>query len=333
MNTPGIRIVVADSNLRPLSTEFERQLPVGSTVEWPDPTDPVAVAEAVVKADVLVSGTCTAATAQAAERLRLVHAAGAGTDGIDRSALPPGTQVACTYHHEDSMAEYVAASAVLLRRGLLCQDAALREGRWLSPVYAPEDAGWQPTLAGATVGFVGFGHIGARSWQLLRAFGARGLTVSRRGEVDAGAQGLEWSGTVDDLPHLLDRSDIVVVAVPLTAATRGLLGAPELARLHPESVLINVGRGPVVDEDALYEALHSGRLGGAALDVWYAYPSAPGERQQPSRHPFHTLPNVLMTPHSSGLTRQTFAARAADIAANIRRLAAGEELTNIVERP
>ncbi|MFF1257461.1 MULTISPECIES: 2-hydroxyacid dehydrogenase [unclassified Streptomyces] len=333
MSTAGIHIVVADTNLRPLRAEFERQLPAGSTVQWVDPTDSEAVATAVAKADVLVSGTCTATTARAAERLRLVHAAGAGTDGIDRSALPPGTQVACTYHHEGSMAEYVAAAAVLLRRGLLRQDAALREGRWLSPVYEPNDAGWQPTLSGATVGFVGFGHIGARAWQLLRNFGANGVAVTRRGDVDAGAEGLEWSGTIDDLPHLLDRSDVIVVAVPLTDATRALLGAPELARLHPQSILINVGRGPVVDEDALYEALDSGRLGGAALDVWYAYPSAPEERRQPSRRPFHTLPNVLMTPHSSGLTSQTFTARAADIAANIRRLAADEELTNIVERP
>ncbi|MFG2894486.1 2-hydroxyacid dehydrogenase [Streptomyces sp. NPDC048248] len=333
MSTEGMHIVVADTNLRPLRAEFEHQLPSGSTVRWADPADSGAVAVALAKADVLVSGTCSASTVRTAERLRLVHAAGAGTDGIDFSALPPGTEVACTYHHEDSMAEYVAATAALLRRGLLRQDAALREGRWLSPVYAPAEAEWQPTLAGATVGFVGFGHIGARSWQLLRAFGARGVAVSRRGEVDAAAQGLEWSGSVDDLPHLLDRSDVVVVAVPLNADTIGLIGAPELARLHPESVLINVGRGPVVDEDALYEALRSGRLGGAALDVWYAYPSAPGEHQQPSRHPFHTLANVLMTPHSSGLTRQTFTARAADIAANIRRLAAGEELTNIVEQP
>jgi phosphoglycerate dehydrogenase-like enzyme len=333
MSTEDIRIVVAEAGLLPLRAEFERRLPSGSTVLWPDPADPLAVAEAVAEADVLVSGTCTAATAGAAKRLRLVHAAGAGTDGIDRSALPPGTPVACTHHHEESMAEYVAASAVLLRRGILRQDAALREGHWLSPVYAPESAPWQPTLDGATVGFVGFGHIGAAAWQLLRVFGARGIAVTRRGEVDAPQLGLEWSGTVDDLPHLLERSDVVVVAVPLTTATRGLLGAPELALAQPETVLINVGRGPVVDEDALYEALHSGRLGGAALDVWYAYPGAPGERRQPSRRPFHTLRNVLMTPHSSGLTRRTFAARSADIAANIRRLAAGEDLTNVVEQP
>ncbi|WP_327657128.1 2-hydroxyacid dehydrogenase [Streptomyces sp. NBC_00483] len=333
MSGHGIRVVVADANLQMLRTEFERQLPADSTVVWCEPSDPEAVEKAVVEADVLVSGACTAAIARAGQRLRLVHAPGAGTDGIDRSALSPGTRVACTYHHEDSMAEYVAASAVLLRRGLLRQDAALREGHWLSPVYAPQEAGWQPTLAGATVGFVGFGHIGARAWQVLRAFGARGIAVTRRGEVDAIAQGLEWSGSVDDLPHLLDRSDVVVVAAPLSDATRGMLGAAELARLHPESVLINVGRGPVVDEDALYEALRSGRLGGAALDVWYSYPAAPGARQQPSRHPFHTLSNVLMTPHSSGLTRHTFAARAAEIAANIRQLATGGELTNIVEHP
>jgi phosphoglycerate dehydrogenase-like enzyme len=326
-----IRVVVADSNLSRMRAEFESRLPAGSTVVWAVPTDAAAVAEAVTTADVLVSGSCTAVTVRSAQRLRLVHAAGAGTDGIDRSALPPGTRVARTFHHEDSMAEYIAAAAVVLRRGLLRQDAALREGRWLSPVHAPQETGWQPTLAGATVGFVGFGHIGARAWQVMRAFGTRGVAVSRRGEVDAAAHGLEWTGSIDDLPHLLDRSDVVVVAVPLGPATHGLLGEAELARLQPDSVLVNVGRGPVVDEDALYESLRSGRLGGAALDVWYSYPSAPGEVRQPSRHPFHQLPNVLMTPHSSGLTRHTFSARAADIADNIRRLAAGEELTNLVE--
>jgi phosphoglycerate dehydrogenase-like enzyme len=94
-------------------------------------------------------------------------------------------------------------------------------------------------------------------------------------------------------------------------------------------VLVNVGRGPVVDQAALYAALHDRVIGGAAVDVWYDYP-ADGNVAVPSRLPFDAVPNVLMTPHSSGLTRQTFAGRAADIAANIARLVAGEPLRNVV---
>ena len=99
--------------------------------------------------------------------------------------------------------------------------------------------------------------------------------------------------------------------------------------MRPSAVLVHVGRGPVVDEDALYEALSTHTIGAAALDVWYRYPTS-GHTGAPSKHPFETLDNVLMTPHSSGLTRQTFIRRAADITANIGRLAAGEPLHSVV---
>ncbi|MGO4430723.1 NAD(P)-dependent oxidoreductase, partial [Streptomyces sp. MCAF7] len=127
----------------------------------------------------------------------------------------------------------------------------------------------------------------------------------------------------------LESSDVVVVSAPLTPETTGLIGAAELSRMRPSAVLVNVGRGLVVDEDALYRALSERAIGGAALDVWYRYPAG-GHSAAPGNHPFETLDNVLMTPHSSGLTRETFARRADDIAANIGRLAAGEPLHNVV---
>lgn len=330
MNTDGLNVVVADPNLAPLRERFEAALPSGTTVNWPDPTDTGAVVEALRDADVLVSGVCSPEMAAAGKQLRLVHAAGAGLDGIDVAALPPGTLVANTFHHEDSIAEYVVAATVLLTRGFLRQDAALRRGTWDSPARTPGTP-WPDGLADTTVGFVGFGHIGALTWQRFRAFGARGVAVTRRGDVDAVAERLLWAGSVDDLDTLLDTADVVVVSVPLTERTTGLIGAAELARMGGSAVLVNVGRGPVVDEDALYAALRDGVIGGAAIDVWYDYP-ATGNTGAPSRHSFHELPNVLMTPHSSGLTRQTFARRTSDITANIHRLAAGEGLHNIMER-
>jgi phosphoglycerate dehydrogenase-like enzyme len=112
-----------------------------------------------------------------------------------------------------------------------------------------------------------------------------------------------------------------------------MIGAAELRALGPDGVLVNVGRGPIVDERALYEALRDGAIGAAAIDVWYRYPTGRGEPAAPSDFPFHELANVLMTPHSSGVTADTFIGRAGDIAENIGRLARGEALRNVIARP
>ena len=126
-------------------------------------------------------------------------------------------------------------------------------------------------------------------------------------------------------------SDIVVVSAPLTERTRGMIGEAQLNALGPHGVLINVGRGPLVDEKALYTALSNREIAGAAIDVWYHHPAENGSGA-PSELPFAGLDNVVMTPHTSGITRQTFLRRADDITANIARLQRGEQLANIVAR-
>lgn len=204
----------------------------------------------------------------------------------------------------------------------------MREDRWASPVY-DRALRQSSSLGSATVGFVGFGHIGAQSWALLRAFGCTGIAVTGSGSVDAAENGLAWAASTDRLSDLMTEADVVVVSAPLNERTAGMIGATELAALGSEGVLINVGRGPLVQQDALFEALSTGSLAGAAIDVWYDYPSADGVGA-PSQRPFHTLPNILMTPHSSGITGETFEGRVDDITANIGRLVAHEPLINLV---
>jgi phosphoglycerate dehydrogenase-like enzyme len=128
----------------------------------------------------------------------------------------------------------------------------------------------------------------------------------------------------------MSRVDAVVVSLPLTDATRGIVGAAALAAMRPHAVIVNVGRGPVIDEQALYDALAEGRIGGAIIDTWYTYPSAETPVTQPSRLPFHTLRNVVMTPHMSGWTDGTIRRRQQTIATNINALARGEGLVNVV---
>ena len=321
-------VVVSDANLLRLRDELEAAMPEGTQVRWATDLSRAATEGLLADADVLVGPAFTAEAAAAAPNLLLVQVAGAGLDGIDRGALG-GVRLANTFHHEDAMAEYALWAAIGLRRGLPGVDRALRADRWESPAMdlaLPLPAG----LSGVRVGLFGFGHIGERTWRAFAHFGATGAAVTGRGDVDAGAHGLAWAGGPEELRRLCVESDVLVCCVPLTQATRGAIGAAELDALGSDGVLINMARGPVVDEEALYGALRDGRLGGAAIDVWYSYPAG-STVGAPSRFPFRDQPNVLMTPHISGVALGTFRGRVRDIAANVAALAGGEPLRNQIE--
>ena len=323
-----MRLVIADSNLLPHRLLLEEALPAGTATSWHDTWNEAALVDDLRDAEVYVGPRFTAAMGAAAEKLRLVHVAGAGYDGIDAAALPPGCVCANTFHHESSIAEHIAAVLVGLRRNLLGQDAALRTGNWASSVYAQTIP--QPeTLRHSVVAFLGFGHIGQAAWTLLRAFGAEGIAVTRTGAVDAAGHGLRWAGTTAQLGHALTEADALVVSIPLSEDTASAIGAVELDELGPQGLLVNVARGPVVDETALYEALRDRRIAGAAIDVWYRYPGPDG-KAEPSGLPFGRLDNVILTPHSSGVTAETFRGRIRDIAENITRLSRNEPLKNVV---
>jgi phosphoglycerate dehydrogenase-like enzyme len=136
-------------------------------------------------------------------------------------------------------------------------------------------------------------------------------------------------GGPDLLDEVLRRSDYVVIAMPATLETTGRIRCRELDLMKPSAFLINVARAEIVDEDALYHALSRRSIAGAALDVWYRYPSERGP-VMPATRPFHELPNVLMTPHIAGWTEGMLEARARLIAENIRRIACGETPLNLV---
>ena len=289
--------------------------------------DERAIVPKLADVDVLVTLAFTAEMGATARRLRLVQVPGAGLDRIDRAALPPGTWLANAYGHEVGIAEYVMAVMLAWTRELGRLDGALHQGVWLSQwaVGTAPPPTW-PELAGRTLGILGYGRIGQQLARRARAFDMRVLATRRTpGPPDAG---VELRGP-DALDEVLARADYLAITLSLNPETRGLLGARELGLMKPTALLINVARGEIVDEDALYEALARRALAGAALDVWYRYPTAPGTTF-PSRRPFHELPNVLMTPHVSGWTDGMLEARATVIAENIARASRGEPPLNLV---
>jgi phosphoglycerate dehydrogenase-like enzyme len=137
---------------------------------------------------------------------------------------------------------------------------------------------------------------------------------------------------MDAVDELLAESDFVVIACGLGRETRGLIDERRLGLMRPAAVLVNVSRGAIVDEGALYSALRDRRIGGAIIDTWYRYPSADDPEPRPSRFPFHELPNLFMTPHSSAWTTGMIDRRWGAICANVDRVARGLEPVNIVHR-
>lgn len=286
----------------------------------------------LAEVDVLVTLVFTAAMGARAGRLRLVQVPGAGLDNIDASALPPGAALANAYGHETGIAEYVIGAMLALNRGFARLDAALRAGVWESHwAVGPQPARLWQELAGKTLGILGYGHIGQAVARRARAFDMNVRAIRRNADRCSGREFARVEGS-EMLGELLASSDFLVVTLPLTPETRGLLGAREFGAMKPTAILVNVARGEILDEDALFTALAERRISAAALDVWYRYPTSP-EPTLPSRRAFHQLPNVLMTPHVAGATGGTVATRAKLIAENIDRIARGALPLNLVRAP
>jgi phosphoglycerate dehydrogenase-like enzyme len=217
--------------------------------------------------------------------------------------------------HAIPISEHIIGAILAFSRGFLRALAAQREGRW--DRYSPDEA------AGKTLGLIGYGPIARRTAMLAQALGmeVRVLRNTPQATPDPGVAQVYGPG---ELRALLAASDYVVLAAPLTPATRHLIDAAALAAMKPGAVLINISRGGLVDEPALVRALQEGRIGGAALDVF-------AEEPLPPASPLWALPNVLITPHLAGANPH-YNRRATELFCdNLRRYLAGAPLLNRVD--
>ncbi len=258
---------------------------------------------------------------RSAPELRFIQLLSAGADSVDFSAIPPELLLAGNVGaYAEPMAEHVLAMTLALAKRLPQRHAALARGEWRQsePVL---------TLRGAVCAILGFGGIGQATARLLRPFGARIHAVNSSGTT---SEDVEFAGSLAELDLVLAAADVLVVSLPLTKSTRGLIGARELALMKPAAIVVNVARGAIIDEQALYEHLAANPDFGAGIDAWWHEPR--GGAPFRTEYPFFDLPNVIGSPHNSGIVAGVLLGAAAMAAGNARRYLRGQPVTGLMNR-
>jgi len=252
-----------------------------------------------------------------AQRLRWLHVGGVGVDWVLFPELVESEVVLTNSRgvFDTSLPEYLLSLMLALTKDLPGTIRAQDRHQWQHRLLEP--------LTGGRAVIVGAGSIARAAGRLLRTLGVE-VTLVARNERDGGP-GEGRIRAIAELPQLLPSADWLIVVVPLTPHTRGLIGAAELAALPRGARFANIGRGPTVDEVALAEALRTGHLAGAALDVFEQEPL-------PAQSPLWDMPNVIISPHIGGDEAGTPRAFAEAFLANLRRYLAGEPLVNVVDK-
>ncbi|HSP69876.1 MAG TPA: D-2-hydroxyacid dehydrogenase [Bryobacteraceae bacterium] len=285
--------------------------------------DPARVRECAPQADVIVNGTSNppllSAAIPPARRARWIHSLWTGVDNVlcpEIMASPlPLTNGRGVFRRP--LAEWTIGAmlyfAYRMRRMIRQQQAGVWEA------FTTEE------IQGKTLGIVGYGGIGSTAAELARPFGMRIVALRRRPELFQPDSRVDQSFARSQINELMAASDYVLLAAPLTDETRGMIGASQIAAMKPAGVLINVGRGAVVDETALIRALEAGKIRGAALDVFSVEPL-------PSGHPFYSMENVLLSPHTADHVQDFIHLAVESFLDNLRRFQAGQPLLNLVDK-
>lgn len=321
---------------------IEREWPADVDLVLPRPTTassepesdecPARYVDDVAEVSVIVGPMrgATLETFRQAVRLKMVHTLGHGVDALQTGAVRDllverGVVVARANNAAIPISEFVLMNMIALSRRVMGMHSSLTQrGDWSPELKAQRASGvLGGELFGKTLGLVGYGAIGVEIHRRAKALGMTVGAYVRRPRADAD---LDFQSR--DLSDFLPRCDYVVLCLPLTPDTRHMIDARRIDLMKDGAYLVNISRGALVDESALHDALRSGKLAGAGLDVWEVEERGV-MRGYPSPHPLHDL-NVIMTPHYSGATREGRARALYAIGRNLQRLLAGDPIENVV---
>jgi phosphoglycerate dehydrogenase-like enzyme len=264
-----------------------------------------------------------------APKLRMIQSFGTGVDLIDRDAVIERSDIiVCNSQlNSEEVAEYALALLLALSKNLIENDRALRKGDWKFAWGGPLP---NIEIRGKTALLLGLGRIGSEIAERLNAFGVTSNAVTRSGQ--SSCPYVEKVVVPSEMEPLVRSADFIILALPLTPETKGLVDSRFLTLMKTTSFLVNVARGPIVDEAALYDALKNRRIAGAGIDVWWrSPPKSRAEGFLPSEYPFHELDNVVISPHRAAYSESIERNQIQFAAENILRYIRGEAPLNIVD--
>jgi phosphoglycerate dehydrogenase-like enzyme len=282
-------------------------------------------------AEVVASGRVPGDYIRGNTRLRLIQTLGAGVNGIDSEAvLERGDITVCNSHlNAPEVAEYAISLLLSAAKNIAMNDREMRKGDWTlswgGPIFNIE-------LRGSTCLLVGLGNVGVQIAKRLRCFDMRVIAVTRSGRSNQ-SNLVDKITCLEDMDEVIPEADFVILALPLTEDSVGMVDDDFLSLMKPSSILINISRGPIVQADALFDALKNQRIRGAALDVWWQYPSIEQRNNfYPSdKLPFHELDNLILSPHRAAYSENVMKGQIESSVQNILRFIRGEPLENIVD--
>jgi D-3-phosphoglycerate dehydrogenase len=322
-------VLLASPRLGRIVPQLREMLPLDIELLFPKTRTDEELINLVSDVEVIVCVRLSAEVARAAKKLQLIQKTGAGVDAIPFTVLGDETFVANTSGANPvPLAEGAVALLLALAKQIVQRHKSFQRGHI--------DRGQGIEVRGKKVGIIGFGHIGREVARLLQGFEMRILALKRHPDDSLKIQlGLDFLGGPKGFDFLLQESDFVVVTVPLTPETHGMIGERELRLMKQTAFIINIARAAIIQEEPLFRALKERWIAGAALDVWWLphwWDPTWNRNGKSPRYPFWELPNVIATPHSIGSsdTRSDEALRI--IAENITRITKGQPPINQVNK-
>lgn len=262
--------------------------------------------------------------------LRMIQTFGAGIDGVDIDAVRErGGIIVCNNHvNSAEVAEFAISLLFAVAKNLIPSDRELRKGNWIHRWGGPVP---NLEIRGKKVFIIGLGHIGADIAKRLKPFGVTIVAATRSG-ISSHSSLVEEVVRIDEVQNHVEDSDFIILSLPLTHESEGLVDSKFLSWMKPTSVLVNISRAQIIDEQALYDTLKEKRIFGAGIDVWWRYPSKwRGTAIPPSDIPFHELDNIVITPHRAAYSAQIERELFLFAAKNILQFIQGETPLNIVD--
>lgn len=252
----------------------------------------------------------------------LIQLLSAGYDHLQFDMFPDSCVIAANQGaYASPMAEHTVAMILSLAKKLRLYHNRMAEGKFEQMKSITRQ------IKGATLGIIGFGSIGKEVAKLMRGFDVKIMALNTSGKT---TEAVDFIGTLNNLDHLLIHADFVVISIPLTSETDGLIGKRELELMKKDAILINVARGPIIKEKDLYEHLKSHPDFSAGIDTWWIEPFKFGEFK--INYPFFELPNLLGSPHNSSMVENIMIEGARKAAENVKRFLNDEEVNGIVKR-